>query len=502
MKIFALCVVALVAMIGMAVAAEFPYPISSSDENNVVFTYPCTKNFECRDAGELYCGEGEVTGYWCDVGVECEVTCKALKIHKVGEGWQYVDVRVTPADKRVGVPFDITIKDNRDGRPMAYEVEVYEGGYFKTAQMEGYTHWAGSGAGTVTVVKSFTETEYVPGELVLSDHTNRQGVLSYTPTKPGFYLVKTAKKYLSFQVGDASGAIFTCGNGVCETSLGEDKNLCKPDCDVAAPVCGDGVCAAGESGTCAADCPTGPVTPPVQPACVSEGGSIAVVPNAPGCCTGLSQISCAAPSADGTCPPGCLGAQICANCGNRACGPGENNCNCPQDCPAERPASGSGDMTWLLVVIAAVGALGLVAFLVKSGKIKIGGAAKPAVAGGIAATAAAQSEANKAEEEKKAAAKKAEEEKKAEEKRKAEEKKEEEKRKAEEKKADEKKAEEAKKAEEKKRADEKKAKEEKKAEKREEGPKQEANALKCKNCGAEISPGSTFCVSCGQRILH
>jgi hypothetical protein len=69
----------------------------------------------------------------------------------------------------------------------------------------------------------------------------------------------------------------------------------------------------------------------------------------------------------------------------------------------------------------------------------------------------------------------------------------------EEKKAEGKRAEEEKRAaEEKKKAEEKKAAEGKK----EEGAKNVAKALKCKNCGTEMKPDSTFCVSCGQRVLH
>ena len=66
--------------------------------------------------------------------------------------------------------------------------------------------------------------------------------------------------------------------------------------------------------------------------CAKEGESVPVVPGALKCCEGLTKISCARPDANGNCPEGCVGASICANCGNGICGLGENKCNCPEDC--------------------------------------------------------------------------------------------------------------------------------------------------------------------------
>jgi hypothetical protein len=67
--------------------------------------------------------------------------------------------------------------------------------------------------------------------------------------------------------------------------------------------------------------------------CVDEGGSHIVYPGAPDCCPGLGTISCESPDGDGNCPGSCAGATICANCPDGNCGPGENKCNCPADCP-------------------------------------------------------------------------------------------------------------------------------------------------------------------------
>jgi hypothetical protein len=76
-------------------------------------------------------------------------------------------------------------------------------------------------------------------------------------------------------------------------------------------------------------------------ACVQEGETYSVHPASPGCCPGLSPISCSSPDASGNCQP-CLGASVCAKCGNGVCGEGENRCNCPQDCQPQ-PVSYCGD---------------------------------------------------------------------------------------------------------------------------------------------------------------
>ena len=91
--------------------------------------------------------------------------------------------------------------------------------------------------------------------------------------------------------------------------------------------CGDDTCGPGENKcNCPADCDTA--------MCVEAGGSVPVVPNAPECCAGLAPISCDAPDGGGNCMGGCVGASICADCGNTTCDAGENHCNCPADCSA------------------------------------------------------------------------------------------------------------------------------------------------------------------------
>ena len=68
-------------------------------------------------------------------------------------------------------------------------------------------------------------------------------------------------------------------------------------------------------------------------ACVEEGGAVPIVPGAPECCPGLVMIPCDEfDEATGECVS-CEGAAYCAYCGNGECGPGENLCRCPEDCP-------------------------------------------------------------------------------------------------------------------------------------------------------------------------
>jgi hypothetical protein len=82
----------------------------------------------------------------------------------------------------------------------------------------------------------------------------------------------------------------------------------------------------------AAPPPPDAVPPPDVGACTPEGASYPVVPDALPCCPGLTPVGCEAPGPDGACPPGCAGVSYCTRCGDGACGPAENPCNCPADC--------------------------------------------------------------------------------------------------------------------------------------------------------------------------
>lgn len=68
------------------------------------------------------------------------------------------------------------------------------------------------------------------------------------------------------------------------------------------------------------------------PACTAEGDSHAISPSALPCCPGLVDVGCDAPDSNGGCIS-CMGASYCTDCGDGICGPGENECRCPADCP-------------------------------------------------------------------------------------------------------------------------------------------------------------------------
>lgn len=75
--------------------------------------------------------------------------------------------------------------------------------------------------------------------------------------------------------------------------------------------------------------------------CVKEGDFVPVIPDAPECCEGLLKLPCDYPDENGDCQF-CLGASVCAKCGDNFCGSGENLCNCPEDCNEIKPCLGLG----------------------------------------------------------------------------------------------------------------------------------------------------------------
>jgi len=76
-----------------------------------------------------------------------------------------------------------------------------------------------------------------------------------------------------------------------------------------------------EDGVCAAHCT-------YEKPCAAEGWP-SYVPLE--CCEGLVSSSCDAPDAQGQCQK-CFSHTVCTKCNDGVCGPGENICNCPQDC--------------------------------------------------------------------------------------------------------------------------------------------------------------------------
>ena len=84
-------------------------------------------------------------------------------------------------------------------------------------------------------------------------------VMSYTPIAPQQYYLRVSVFKANYGSGAqttnlaVSGGSTQCGNGNCETSLGENEINCPSDCS--AGYCGDGICGSGESSSnCASDC--------------------------------------------------------------------------------------------------------------------------------------------------------------------------------------------------------------------------------------------------------
>ncbi len=92
--------------------------------------------------------------------------------------------------------------------------------------------------------------------------TDETGIIKYTPTTVGYYLIKTCEKSVLVYVNSTCGDELcgggetritcaedcgNCGDGICDLN----ENLNCPDC----AVCGDGTCSSGEGrGTCLKDC--------------------------------------------------------------------------------------------------------------------------------------------------------------------------------------------------------------------------------------------------------
>jgi prepilin-type N-terminal cleavage/methylation domain-containing protein len=86
--------------------------------------------------------------------------------------------------------------------------------------------------------------------------------------------------------------------------------------------------------------PTDTPIPTPTPLCIAEGENKPIYFGGPDCCPGLTAISNY--QIDET---GChllLGGEVCAYCPNGECGPGENECNCSEDCGGPTCTSSTG----------------------------------------------------------------------------------------------------------------------------------------------------------------
>lgn len=138
--------------------------------------------------------------------------------------------------------------------------------------------------------------------------------------------------------------IDTCGNGHCEAN--ESAATCMADCVPQDGVCGDGLCEASESAAaCAGDCTSGGYC--ARKFCNNE---LQACLSASECTAGFDCL--AGCGMDGTCATSCVqswgmnqpaysayvaclsyaGCQATGMCGDGTCSPGETRKNCPSDC--------------------------------------------------------------------------------------------------------------------------------------------------------------------------
>jgi hypothetical protein len=66
--------------------------------------------------------------------------------------------------------------------------------------------------------------------------------------------------------------------------------------------------------------------------CINHGEVLQVVDDYE-CCSGLTEETfCFFEESEGQCSCPSEGTKLCINCGNGECGPGEDECMCPEDC--------------------------------------------------------------------------------------------------------------------------------------------------------------------------
>lgn len=82
-------------------------------------------------------------------------------------------------------------------------------------------------------------------------------------------------------------------------------------------------------------------TPTPTPSCIPEGEIKQIYLGAPDCCPGLTPIPNYTFDEQMLCQL-LLGGEVCAYCPNGVCGPGENECNCFDDCGGPTCISGTG----------------------------------------------------------------------------------------------------------------------------------------------------------------
>ena len=202
--------------------------------------YNCTDNPDCMDPGNEYCAKCSVHTILCVEHAACEVTCNSPAPNPVDMGWENANMAILPVKKKAGQPVIMHLTDSRDGSPLLWKADVYEVKGSVTEEVWGAIHvaegkWAVGGIPDENgnlIPLSFNQTRLERGEKVTSLETDCQGEMKFTPTEPGYYMVRTTRKDFAFLIGDSQGNTFTCNNSVCETALGENIGICPKDCKV------------------------------------------------------------------------------------------------------------------------------------------------------------------------------------------------------------------------------------------------------------------------------
>ena len=139
--------------------------------------------------------------------------------------------------------------------------------------------------------------------------------------------------YVETYCSGPGGGLTEGGPGVCCAGLvGTTAYVYEGQCSFEDPDfavcirCGDGICDTYENEcSCPEDC---------AEECILERGQWR--PDGElSCCGDLVPVGASRPTDDGMCTdPEYF---VCGKCGDGVCVPAENECNCPEDCPAEAP---------------------------------------------------------------------------------------------------------------------------------------------------------------------
>ncbi len=215
-------------------------------------------------------------------------------------------------------------------------------------------------AGELTFNQTTNSSGYIPRQNVTEYFQNQTGQYYYTnytenATKSGYFSenksINLTRNYLNKNIvltlNTPSGGggeeeppqvepepveEDVCGDGKCTEK--EDCTTCEKDCGVCPSICGNLICETEETYvTCPNDC------------CALQGQEITIIggisssATSQKCCSGLTAVdiytnltSCILTSETNK--------KVCINCGNRLCEAGENNCNCPTDCPVNCTSAG------------------------------------------------------------------------------------------------------------------------------------------------------------------